>query len=328
MASQKPYPALLVVPPLQSNSHTHTLILLHGLGSNAERFGPELLESSNLPAQLPTVKFVFPTAIKQRSTFLKRIPVNQWFNFSSLDDPNERTELQIDGLCQTAAFLRKTVEHEAALLGTGGYQRVVLGGLSQGCAASVFALLGGGFGASGNEKLGGFIGMSGWLPFERQLRLLLDSRESTDDDNDPFSTEEADPFAQSSDRDDTTGDERENIPELDVLNYIRDVLDLPMLTSQDVHSDHLEDKLSSMALSSKIPVADYLQVPTFIGHGSLDLKVPVQLGEKLADFLSSALHMDVTWKAYKELGHWYSVPEEIDDIIHFLQDKVKVPITH
>lgn len=56
------------------------------------------------------------------------------------------------------------------------YSQVVIGRLSQGCAASVFCLFGGDFllREDGESKpLGGFIGMSGWLPFEGEIARLL-----------------------------------------------------------------------------------------------------------------------------------------------------------
>lgn len=98
MPSLKPYPAPLVIAPLQNDQHTHTLILLLGRGSNGERFGQVFLESTDVAQRLPTLKFVFPTARKRRSTMLKRIPINQWFDNHSLDNPNTRTELQVDRL--------------------------------------------------------------------------------------------------------------------------------------------------------------------------------------------------------------------------------------
>lgn len=36
-----------------------------------------------------------------------------------------------------------------------------------------FTLLGGGIGESGNERPGAFFGMSGWLPFEKQLNSMM-----------------------------------------------------------------------------------------------------------------------------------------------------------
>lgn len=103
---KNPYPIPLSIEPLRL-PHTHTFIIPHGRGSNAEKFGRELLASANLPARLPTVKFVFPTASKRRSTILKKIAINQWFDNYSLDDPNQRTDLQAAGLTETARFLRE-----------------------------------------------------------------------------------------------------------------------------------------------------------------------------------------------------------------------------
>lgn len=54
----------------------HTIILLHGRGSNSERFGHVFIESAGIAKCLPTVKFIFPTAKKRRSTALKRVPIN------------------------------------------------------------------------------------------------------------------------------------------------------------------------------------------------------------------------------------------------------------
>ena len=170
--SRKSYPTPLVILPL-IKEHTHTIILLHGRGSNAERFGHELLASANLQARLPTVKFVFPTARKRRSTVLKRIPIHQWYDNYSLEDPGQRTDLQVEGLCETAEFIRGLITEEARILGEETYSKIILWGLSQGCAAGIFTLLGGWADTSATHPLGAFIGMSGWLPFEQQLCGIL-----------------------------------------------------------------------------------------------------------------------------------------------------------
>ncbi|KAK2745909.1 hypothetical protein FQN57_003522 [Myotisia sp. PD_48] len=306
--NKRPYSEPLVIPPVLSAEHTHTFILLHGRGSNAERFGMEFLEVANLSARLPTVKFIFPTASKRRSTVLKRIPINQWFDNYSLEDPGERSELQIDGLCQTGTFLRAMIEREAKeFVGhrDDGYKRIILGGLSQGCAAGVFSFLAGGLGEDySNETeccerrlLGGFVGMSGWLPFNRQLDDIFQSP-----DEDAF-----DPFAQSTTPgpDDGADNDAGESAELQAINHIRDILDLPMLPALATYS---------------------FQIPVFLGHGSADEKVSVNLGQSMVDFLHKRLDMDVTWKVYEGFGHWYKVPDEIDDIVHFLKEKVGVPV--
>ncbi|KAF2274442.1 alpha/beta-hydrolase [Westerdykella ornata] len=60
--------------------------------------------------------------------------------------------------------------------------------------------------------------------------------------------------------------------------------------------------------------------PVFIGHGIDDAYVDVTLGRQAAHVLSQA-GLQVEWKEYSgaELeGHWFKVPEEIDDIHRFL----------
>ncbi|KAJ5358639.1 uncharacterized protein N7496_011052 [Penicillium cataractarum] len=40
--------------------------------------------------------------------------------------------------------------------------------------------------------------------------------------------------------------------------------------------------------------------------------------------LSTGMGLDVTWKAYEGLGHWYRVEDEIQDILDFLRDRVEL----
>ncbi|RAO69397.1 uncharacterized protein BHQ10_005409 [Talaromyces amestolkiae] len=361
---KKPYFIPLTVEP-SSSQHTHTFIILHGRGSNGERFGRELLDSANLPARLPTVKFVFPTASKRRSTVLKKIPINQWFDNYSLDDPNQRTDLQVDGLMETAAFLRELINSEAQILSDDstqtGYRRIVLGGLSQGCAAGIFTLLGGGIGESGNERLGAFFGMSGWLPFERQLNSMTNDKEGEEEDaeeeNDQnhkesvSDEEDESDDSESSDDDEDEEDDNHSESETDIVvsfgdaesdafsANIEDELAAFDPFQSEAHEDferaprsgivdtinHVRDLLDLTSISSteSLPA---LKTPVFLGHGSADPKVSVHLGEKMARLLSKKLKMNVTWKAYEGFGHWYKVPDEIDDVLDFLSEKIGLPI--
>ncbi|KAL5341366.1 Alpha/Beta hydrolase protein [Aspergillus crustosus] len=291
----KSYPPPLVIDPLSSDQHTHTIILLHGRGSNSDRFGHVFLESTGIAKRLPTSKFIFPTASKRRSTVLKRVPINQWFDNYSLDDPNTRTELQLDGLQETSGFIRKLIHEEAEILSKKlgvdqAHDRIVIGGLSQGCAASIFCLLGG-F-SNENKPLAGFVGMSGWLPLESEVSALFGDDDEEEEEDDMFARNEGD-------------DNHDDTPlSVQAVNHVRDVLDLPSVQSDISH----------------------LKTPVFLGHGSEDPKVSVELGRRLASILSDGFEMDVTWKAYDEFGHWYKVPDEIDDILQFLKAKTTVPV--
>jgi predicted esterase len=92
----KGYPEPLIIPP--STAHTHSVILLHGRGSNATRFGLEFLKSKTSSGKsfqelFPSVKFIFPTAKRRRATVLKRVRIHQWFDNYPPDDPTKRPEL-------------------------------------------------------------------------------------------------------------------------------------------------------------------------------------------------------------------------------------------
>lgn len=335
----------MIVQPL-SDEHTHTIIALHGRGSNGERFGLELLASASLKARLPTVKFIFPTASKRRSTVLKRVPINQWFDNYSLDDPGQRADLQIDGLKETAEFVRGLIDAEARVLGD--HKKIILLGLSQGCAAAIFTLLGGYFGQNRVNALGAFVGMSGWLPFEQELCQILQlnddisvgnddqqpeiqdkSNDSSDSDDDQSTENDSsgddseadvssnadaiddDPFSQNSPEDDDFDpfeEDEDTVPLLiQTINHIRDILELPLVKSD-----------SSPSADSYSFELQHLKTPVFLGHGAEDPKVSAALGKSMSDTLSKGLEMDVTWKSYERLGHWYRVEDEIEDILHFV----------
>ncbi|KAF3185838.1 hypothetical protein TWF788_003888 [Orbilia oligospora] len=153
-----------------SSRHTQTCILLHGRGSNGPKFGEALLVSqtadgSTLGEIFPSMKFIFPTGKKRRSTILKRIPINQWFDNYSLEDPSMREHLQVDGLRETTEVIHQIIRDEVS---SGiSPSNIILGGLSQGCAASIYALL------TFDEKLGAYIGMSGWFPFVKYVNESL-----------------------------------------------------------------------------------------------------------------------------------------------------------
>ncbi|KAK8176205.1 Alpha/Beta hydrolase protein [Phyllosticta citribraziliensis] len=314
------WPEPLIVNP--TAPHTHSIILLHGRGSNAERFGIELLKSRNskdrtLTDCFPGAKFVFPTAKKRRSTAIKRIPINQWFDNFSLDDPSERQHLQYDGIRETSAFVHDLIEKEASLV---GMSHVVIGGLSQGCAAALHVLLNFKPKEEGSASFAAFVGMSGWLPFAESLdprdkdKKKEDEGESSGrEDDDIFGSDGGhndhgdDVFGSDGEHGENDDDENEKdcgetdsleLRQLRAVNMARDIASLPPLSGTDE------------ALA-------FARTPTFLGHGRNDEKVSMKLGSQAKDVLE-ALGCRVQWKDYDE-GHWYKVPDEIDDIMDFLR---------
>ncbi|KAF2454108.1 Alpha/Beta hydrolase protein [Lineolata rhizophorae] len=222
-----------------------TTILLHGLGSGGEKFWVEFLESGISSAGIAMV--------------------NQWFNLASLENPVECTDLQIDGLGESARHVRSILSQEMEVVPP---QNIILGGLSQGCAMAVFILL------SLEFPIGGFVGMSGWLPFEKDLGEIVRLGGAKDGETE-------------------TGH---------AVGLARDVLSIEENNVTSLTHDHT-----------------CLETPTFLGHGEKDEKIKCKFREGAAKTLAS-LGLDVVWKSYAELGHWYGIPDEIDDILGFLRD--------
>lgn len=158
----------LEVPPLRE--HKQTFILLHGRGSTATKFGPPLLACAipgfgSLQAAFPHAKFVFPTASMRRAACYNRSLIHQWFDHGSLQTPSLREELQIPGLRETSRFLHGLLRKEIALVGAGN---VVLGGLSQGCAAALIAML-----LWDGDPFAAVFGMCGYLPFGQHMEDIV-----------------------------------------------------------------------------------------------------------------------------------------------------------
>lgn len=298
------WPDPLVVHP--TTTHTHSIILLHGRGSNAERFGLAFLaarSSANktLADHFPSVRFIFPTAKKRRSTVLKRVPINQWFDNFSLEDPSQRQHLQYDGLKETSAFVTRLVQREAE---TVGVARVVVGGLSQGCAAALHVLLNLG---GQPAPLAGFVGMSGWLPFAE----VLDPTTGMDGSDNDGAGDEEDVFGY--DGGDVPGSSKDCV-EVDMRH-------LPLPELQRTAANTARDIASLPLLPAEQQIL-FPSTPIFLGHGRNDDKISVDLGGQARRVLE-ALGCKVSWRDYDE-GHWYKIPEEIDDIVEFLQDIVKI----
>lgn len=185
----------------------------------------------------------------------------------------EQEEWQLEGLREEGEVLRGIVEREGEVVGEGN---VVLGGLSQGCAVGLWFLLGYG------GRLGGFVGMSGWVPFGGDVEDIVASGEGEGDGDDPFATAGS-PISSKA---------------VHVCNYVREMMDLPPI------SETQEPAL--------------LNTPVFLGHGLHDEKVKVAKGRQAARILQNMGVQDVTWKEYDE-GHWYKVPEQLDDLVAFLE---------
>ena len=178
-----------IIDPHQLTEHTHTVILLHGRGSTVAEFvsGLEATtdpEDRNLFQLLPTIRWVFPQS-EMRTT--ARPPVEcipQWYDNWNISQ--QRPELQIMGLRESVASLRAIAKREADRLG-GRWERVVIGGYSQGASAAAHTLLNLSADGEGEQRLGGLMVFGSVMAFpgkslaETRAVLELDGVPSGDE---------------------------------------------------------------------------------------------------------------------------------------------------
>lgn len=270
------FPTLHIIDPQPGHAHTHTLILLHGRGSTGHEFAEDLLESplssgQTLQTRLPTWRLVFPSSKElYSSTFQEDFP--QWFDIASLTDPASRPELQIPGLSESVEYIRSLVASEVELLGENSEQKLFLGGISMGFATGMWAFL------TFGQRLGGFVGASGWLPFAREIEGSLGQRKEGNISNAEIPGEEVGPA------------------------FVRDMM-------------------AATECGLRGGVSTLQHTPVFLGHGTDDELVDCSLGVQARDVLRN-IGFRVDWREYcgaEQEGHWLKEPEEVDDIVRFLE---------
>ena len=151
-----------------TSQHTHTIVFLHGRGSNACEFESEFFESQAsdgrfLTQIFPGMKWVFPCAA-MRYAQTEHEDMHQWFDMTSVREPSRDQEQQLQGLRESVEFIWDIMKKEADEVG--GINKVFLGGISQGCATAIIALLAGGV------RIAGFVGLSSWLPLQTSIRKI------------------------------------------------------------------------------------------------------------------------------------------------------------
>ncbi|KAJ5669533.1 Phospholipase/carboxylesterase/thioesterase [Penicillium macrosclerotiorum] len=167
--------------------------------------------------------------------------------------------------------------------------------------------------------------MSGWLPFEQQLYDIFGCDEPT---------ELAENYVCEARSDGQGISEKTRKTAILMRNWIqmallkehpliiqavgctRDVLDLPLIPANDQSP---EDSLSLLNLPQ-------LHTQFLVGNGTEDQKISILLGDNMFFMLSKFLKMNVTWKPYQGLGHWYRVEDQIEDILKFHEAHVRIPL--
>ncbi|KAB8345941.1 hypothetical protein FH972_022993 [Carpinus fangiana] len=290
------FPQPITINP-KSRSHKQTFIILHGRGDNGPSFGPALLalevaghgHLQTLPDIFPEAKFIFPTAPSRRVAATNRIVLKQWFDIWSLKDPYSKEWVQSEGLRETTAYIHELVKEETKFVGGGN---VFLGGLSQGCAAVLVALLL--WDEDAGQAPAACFGMCGWLPYAKTMTHLARRRR--------LGTENQDTGIEGQQRFDGaagTAVEHLSTPGEQSILFLQDQLEI-----------HKPD--------AGAPSTNFRNVPVFLGHGEDDEKVLLPLGMQASECLE-ALGAPVSFESYRGLGHWYS-PEMLGDMVTFLQE--------
>lgn len=137
-------------PPIAS------VIWLHGLGADGHDFEP-IVPELNLPQHLP-IRFIFPHAPMQPVTINNGYIMRAWYDIVSLD-LNRHADQK--GISESQQQLVRFIEHEKSrgILSN----RIFLAGFSQGAVIALTT------GLTYSDKLGGILGLSGYLPFSEQV---------------------------------------------------------------------------------------------------------------------------------------------------------------
>ena len=129
-----------------------SVIVLHGLGADGNDFVPIAQELALQP--VGPVRFVFPHAPVIPVTINGGYRMRAWYDILEAGDLRQRQDEK--GLRDSRARVEEIIarEKERGIAAN----RIVLAGFSQGCAMALLT------GLRHKERLGGILGMSGYLP--------------------------------------------------------------------------------------------------------------------------------------------------------------------
>ncbi|TVY54647.1 Acyl-protein thioesterase 1 [Lachnellula cervina] len=291
-------------------THTHTVIFLHGredYGCDLAKyfFDSKASDDRTLADIFPSIRWVFPTAKLRysaqrdfefsRSSFAQALKgeeiISQWFDVWDIATPEDREELMVEGLQESVKDIIRIIREEAQKV---PLDRIILGGISQGCATAILTLM-----CSGLD-LGGFIGLSSWLPFQKKIETLPTG---SIDNKDEISRHIMGLLGIS--------------PDMDAA--LLEHADAGERTTNTPEALNLEANISTLSINAEAPN----KTPVFLSHSQDDETVPFALGEALRQTMQH-LGFDVTWKRYEEGGHWIHSKHGVDDMSAFLHKVLNI----
>jgi len=172
-------PPQRVEATLPDSANAATFIFLHGLGDDADGW-TNIAEQFQSASKLPYLSWVFPnapfnqeamsTAWYEPSDF-SPIPVGRSTRESDeqfLDEKDDDEDADYDGVLKSVEYVCGLIDEEVKR-GV-DLKRIVVGGFSQGCAVSLVTGIASRYGG----RVGGVVGLSGYLPWGKAIRNEAD----------------------------------------------------------------------------------------------------------------------------------------------------------
>ena len=146
-----------ILPPLVQNStsgnHTHTIIFMPGLSNPPEDFKDVFTKRINFTKKNDTTIIILRSPL----SYVTVHKSNNYSWFDIYDFPlDDFSDLNLEDLKKSAKVLEKVVNNEVNLL-NGNYEKIIVGGHSQGAAVSLYQAY------TSQKKYGGVFAFSGFL---------------------------------------------------------------------------------------------------------------------------------------------------------------------
>lgn len=217
--------------------------------------------------------------------------ISQWFDMWDVDfsaGERDHQALMFEGLREGIEQIIEIILEESQI---NPLERIILGGISQGCAMAFFTLMQAAMEWQG-MKLGGFIGLSSWLPFQNNLLFADLIQRRVDWENHGNEDHEDKLF-------------KYDFCPHDILSQLKDATRLP------------NSERFNMVLSGNNKNTSITKTPVFLAHSQDDETVPIKYGDSLRRTMKS-MEFKVMKRRYEDGGHWIHPEQGVNDIATFL----------
>ena len=136
-----------------SGNHTHTIIFMPGYGNSPEDFKKFFIKRINFTKKNDTTIIILRSPINYVS--VQKSKNHSWFDIYNFPLDNY-SDINLEDLKKSAKILEGVVNNEVNLL-NGNYEKIIVGGHSQGAAVSLYQAY------TSQKKYGGVFAFSGFL---------------------------------------------------------------------------------------------------------------------------------------------------------------------